>query len=622
MRHPIPRLFAIATALAVLGGGRLHAAPKDGPDLNGSWKLVLLQLNPAPLFLVGVKEADGKLAAEVKDAGRLGAQLKLGKVERRGDKVAVSFDLGPNTFTFRGTPSKDGGKITGALSDRGRVIPARLERTDEAQVTQAAPDQVRFTKFLSAMRNQDPQAKLKGLAAVLGDGPSGPEDSPVVAEYLKAAVAAGQPEGDVRRKLERWLEVSRPYGDAWTAEVYSQALGLLNGKKDYAALALDLAQKADKDVAGAEAEPRARVAELLAAAAKLAGKDDLAKESGARSKQLSFEAARDAEKALPADATDELKARAVARLATTAREAGKMDIAKDAEARSAKLEAQLDEEYHRKVPPFKPESFAGRKDPKADRVVVFEIFTGAQCPPCVGADVAFDALLETYKPTELIGLQYHLHIPGPDPLTNPATLARQKYYASEFQGTPTTFFNGKRDGGSGGFMNKQGPVPGAEEKYGEYRGVITPLLNKEKQATIDLAAKRIGDEVRITASAETKEKAAKPVLRLALVEDQVKYVGGNKLRFHHRVVRDMPGGPEGKPLANGRVQVEQTVKLDELRRSLQQYLDDFGSFPNPLPPIALKGLSVVAFVQDDADHKILHAVTVPVDEPKKAEANP
>ena len=52
------------------------------------------------------------------------------------------------------------------------------------------------------------------------------------------------------------------------------------------------------------------------------------------------------------------------------------------------------------------------------RVVVVELFTGAECPPCVSADVAFDALLETYKPNEVVLLEYHLHIPGPDPLTN------------------------------------------------------------------------------------------------------------------------------------------------------------------------------------------------------------
>ena len=58
----------------------------------------------------------------------------------------------------------------------------------------------------------------------------------------------------------------------------------------------------------------------------------------------------------------------------------------------------------------------------ANKVAVLELFTGAQCPPCVAADVAFDALEKSYKHTDLILLQYHMHIPGPDPLTNPDTM--------------------------------------------------------------------------------------------------------------------------------------------------------------------------------------------------------
>ena len=105
-------------------------------------------------------------------------------------------------------------------------------------------------------------------------------------------------------------------------------------------------------------------------------------------------------------------------LARAARHTGMEELAKDAEARHAKLEGRIDEKYLKIVPPFKPAVYPGRKNPKANQVVLMELFTGAECPPCVAADVAFDALLMTYKPAEFIGLQYHLPIPGPDPLTN------------------------------------------------------------------------------------------------------------------------------------------------------------------------------------------------------------
>ena len=46
----------------------------------------------------------------------------------------------------------------------------------------------------------------------------------------------------------------------------------------------------------------------------------------------------------------------------------------------AKLESRLDEEYHKKVPPFKPAPYAGRKNPKANQVVLMELFTGDAMP--------------------------------------------------------------------------------------------------------------------------------------------------------------------------------------------------------------------------------------------------
>ncbi len=131
------------------------------------------------------------------------------------------------------------------------------------------------------------------------------------------------------------------------------------------------------------------------------------------------------------------------------------------------LEAGLDKEYLATVPPFKAGTFAGRKS-ASDRVVVMELFTGAECPPCVAADVAFDALQKTYKRGELVLLQYHLHIPRPDPLTNADTVARAKYY--DVYSTPSPLINGTPSDVDGGAMAD------SEDRYGEYREIIEPLL--------------------------------------------------------------------------------------------------------------------------------------------------
>jgi hypothetical protein len=92
-------------------------------------------------------------------------------------------------------------------------------------------------------------------------------------------------------------------------------------------------------------------------------------------------------------------------------------------------------------------------------------------------------------------------------------------------------------------------------------------------------------------------------------------VGGNKLRYHHHVVRAMPGGAKGIELKNGKCKTDVTVSLADLKLEIEKYLSDFTktrAFPNPLPEIKLDRLAVVAFIQDDGDKSVIHAVTVPV----------
>ena len=260
--------------------------------------------------------------------------------------------------------------------------------------------------------------------------------------------------------------------------------------------------------------------------------------------------------------------------------------------------------------PFPPDKFSGRKD-KNDRAVLVELFTGAQCPPCVAADLAFDALGKTYSPKDVVLLQYHLHIPGPDPLTNPGTLARVKYYSKEVEGTPTILFNGKAEAGGGGF------VPHAKAKYTEYRGVVDPLLEKPAPVKLEATAVRKGDNIHITATASGVDNPGEKVrLRLALIEEWVRYRGGNGLSYHHHIVRDLPGGAEGLALTKETGKVEATVDLDALRTKLATYLEEFakneGPFPSSSWPLSLRDLRVVAFVQNDDTQEVLQAVEVAV----------
>jgi hypothetical protein len=209
----------------------------------------------------------------------------------------------------------------------------------------------------------------------------------------------------------------------------------------------------------------------------------------------------------------------------------------------------------------------------------------------------------------LIVLQYHLHIPGPDPLTNSDTEGRAKYYGA--RSTPSTFFNGKSDaGGGGGF-------PQAAGKFKAYRGVIDPLLEESQKTKVSVKAAQSGDTITIAASVNDLEEPGESIkLRFALVEELVRYPGGNGLRLHHHVVRALPGGVDGIALAGKNESKQVTVNLAELRGNLTKYLDDCVAkgrvFARPNRPMDFKHLKVVAWVQNDSDKTVIQAAQADV----------
>jgi hypothetical protein len=565
------RIAAFVLALSIGSTGLLAprpspASPADSPDLNGAWKLVIIpaQQGDIEFAILDVKATNGKIAANVTAAFQALGAIESADGTVEGDKITILLPTAGESTSFRGVLDKDGKKAKGAIKFRGGVFPGRFERTEAKALgrPQASP---LAQKLMQVQAIKDPKEKVARLRDLIGKDSENPTNALAYIQILGLAEAASLTAEEVGTLVGKWVDEARAYGPEWTAETQSQAIKALQGKKAYATLATEMAQAADK--------------------------------------------------ALPLDASTDLRYSLASMLASSAKLAGKDAIATEAEARAKEYDAKLDSEYHEKVPPFKPEAVASRSDDKGTRVMLMEIFTGSECPPCVASDVAFDALLKTFKPTEFIGLQYHLHIPRSDPMTNLDTIARQGYYGSEVRGTPSTFFNGKSLAGGGGSMAN------SEGKYKEFRTIVDPSLKLEKQADIKLTATRTSDEVKIVASAKVSggTNEARPKLRLVLVEESVRFPGGNKLRFHHNVVRAFPGGVDGKLLEKGEGSVEATVKLSDLRKAQEDYLAEYiktpiarGPFSQPLPPIDLDDLAVVAMVQDDADHSIWHAVQVEV----------
>jgi hypothetical protein len=338
---------------------------------------------------------------------------------------------------------------------------------------------------------------------------------------------------------------------------------------------------------------------------------------------IAVEQARQGERLISAR-TDDIatQLQALDTLARVYRKAKRDAELKDAEAKIARLEPRDYQDYARTMPPFKPDEFKGRKG-KSDRAVLAELFTGSECAPCVAVDLACDSLGRTYKPSEVVLLQYHQHIPGPDPLVSKDGAARFDYYAKtdDDKGAPMLFFNGKPDGNGGGPQPKM-----AKLKYQAYRETIDELLEKPAEVKLSATVSRKGDEVTIKANVSDLAKPGEKVsLRLALTEERVRYQGGNGVRYHHSVVRAMPGGPKGFPLPKASAEHTVTVKLDQVRGENNKALDELAAdlkkqvadFSFRERPMAMNNLKLVAFVQNDETKEVLQAVQVDVDTGKE-----
>jgi hypothetical protein len=433
---------------------------------------------------------------------------------------------------------------------------------------QGTKDPEKKKDLLEQAAEMDNEAKAK-VPALYREVLEKYADSPVVFEaslaLLKSAQANDAKMDDVKAWASAGFKAANAYGPRYEAELASQIATALLGQKAYAKLAITYARHVENTLTPkSSADDQVRVLSLLIRA---------------------------------------LKANEQA------------DEAKTYDGRLTKLETQLDNEYMAKMPPFKGTAFEGRKG-KSDKAAFMELFTGATCPPCVAADLAFDVLQKSYRPSDLVLIQYHMHIPGPDPMTNPDTLARWDYYRKAFpndvRGVPSSIFDGKPQGGGGGGLAQ------AEKKYEEYREIIDPLLGVDAGAKLVARAIRKGDRVNINVNVSgVNEPSAEKKLRILLAEETVRYAGSNKIRLHHNVVRAFPGGVAGTALTEAVSKHDASIDLGGLRDSLDKYLTNFEAtvraFANPARPLEMAHLRVIAFVQDDTTQEILQAVQIAVE---------
>jgi hypothetical protein len=201
-------------------------------------------------------------------------------------------------------------------------------------------------------------------------------------------------------------------------------------------------------------------------------------------------------------------------------------------------------------------------------------------------------------------------------MTNSDTEARQKLYGSDIRGCPTGFVDGKVTDPLGG------PRDNGEGSFGKLREAIDKNLEVDDEGSIKLDVKRDGSKITVSAEVSgLKESGAKTKLRLALVEEVVRFQGRNGQRLHHNVVRAFFGGVDGFALEKKEGKHEATLDAEDVKKKLGGQLDRYqaafvGRVPGftewPDRPLRLAKLKVIAFVQDDDGKRILQAAQADV----------
>jgi thiol-disulfide isomerase/thioredoxin len=268
------------------------------------------------------------------------------------------------------------------------------------------------------------------------------------------------------------------------------------------------------------------------------------------------------------------------------------------------LDAMLDAQYRKLYPnPVNVEEYRDT-DKRSDRLVLAEVFTGSGCPPCVGADVAFDAAMERFSRKDLAVVMYHEHVPRPDPMTNPDTTARSKYY--DVHGVPSYAIDGNMLGGGGG---------GREYAKNVYERIVTPIekdLELPAEAKLSAHAAVSGNLVKVTGSADgVKGEPADVKVQVLLVEKEIRYTGENGIRFHPMVVRAIGEEKTGT--------FSRTFNLDEVSAALKKHLDEYEAgghrgeafkFIEKKYAIDHANLAVVVMVQNMKTKHILQSAMV------------
>ncbi len=495
-------------------------------DLGGNWVFIFTrQRSKDPVWLIQFKQTGKNWTGKVLAAGEEYRKAELSNLSVKEGKAKFTLTLpGGRRFNIVGNLPESGANFYGAFETDGEHTPIELRRTKLTTLNRAVLDRKTLAE------SQDRMEIIEAARRLVGE-----------ADNLKAK------SDEVKSWADQAVKAASVYGSGYQREILLDLVKRLNEQDGMAAVALPLAEMAEKTLTKTDvADTQIKVWNLLAVALRRAGKS------------------------------------------------------KEADAIAARIKTV---DYGVRVV-----KYPGRTG-KADRVAVVELFTGTECPPCIAADMAFDGIAKTYKPTEVIVLQYHVHIPGPDPLTSEASLARfksyQEFHPGALRGTPSILFNGTPAPlGGGGKKQAQG-------LYKRYTSIVNPILDKVARASLKVSATRKDDKISIEVDASNvKDAAETTLLRVILAEEEVSYTGGNTIAKHHFVVRALVNKAEGDPVEKKDLKKTYSIDVSEVRKKLKTYLTKYhksprGPFASDKWPMDLKKLHVIALLQDDNSAEII-----------------
>ncbi len=289
------------------------------------------------------------------------------------------------------------------------------------------------------------------------------------------------------------------------------------------------------------------------------------------------------------------------------------------------LEASMDAKYKKAFPPPVHATPYTATPARTNKVVLAEVFTGAGCPPCVAADLGFDAAMERYSRKDVAVVMYHMHIPQPDPITNKATEERAKYY--RIMSVPSYAIDGTTGGGGGSRDATKG-------FYNRIVGLLDKALEDKADGEISVDAALVGGALRVKATPSKLAPEGEPVrLQILLVEEMLSYSGENGVRFHPMVVRSIAGNNYGGIVVDRKsaVAVDHVFDLPQITADHEKYLEEFEKkraettpgFAFSRKPTAINpgNLSIVAFLQEEKSKKVVQSAYVRLASPTTSSAS-